>query len=137
MGWSTELFCNVSYNRKSYNFLYEVQEDLDEVNKGIRFCEDKLRMLATMTEPNKMLTLTDEDSSYIDEINCMFSMTMESLEEYYQDKFRLQLLLENWDTCHEDNGLAIAPPEGISWDKAYLYGDFVNSANGEADSEQE
>lgn len=137
MGWSTELFCNISFNRKSYNFLYEVQEDLAEVDRMIKFNEDKIRALAVMTEPSKMITLEDEYSSYLDEVLCRVNQVLEELHEYYTDRNNLLLLIENWDNCHDDKGLAIEPPEGISWDKAYLYGDFVKSANGEADSEQE
>lgn len=137
MGWSTELFCNISFNRKSYNFLYEVQEDLAEVDRMIKFNEDKIRALAVMTEPSKMITLEDEYGSYLDEVLCRVNQALEELHEYYTDRNNLLLLIENWDNCHDDKGLAIEPPEGISWDKAYLYGDFVKSANGEADSEQE
>lgn len=127
MGWSTELFCNISFNRKSYNSLYEVQSDLDEVNKMIKFHEDKIRALAIMTEPNKMITLEDEYGSYLDEILNQVNEALEDLRECYMDKNNLTLLIENWDNCHDDKGLAIEPPEGVSWDKAYLYGDFVRS----------
>ena len=103
----------------------------------IKFNEDKIRALAVMTEPSKMITLEDEYSSYLDEVLCRVNQALEELHEYYTDRNNLLLLIENWDNCHDDKGLAIEPPEGISWDKAYLYGDFVKSANGEADSEQE
>lgn len=135
MGWSTELFCNISFNRKSYNFLYEVQEDLAEVDKMIKFNENKIRALAVMTEPSKMITLEDEYSSYLDEALRQADQALEDLRGYYMDHDNLTLLIENWDNCHDDKGLAIEPPEGVSWDKAYLYGDFVKSANNEVDSE--
>ena len=37
------------------------------------------------------------------------------------------MLKENWTKCHDENGLAIDPPNGIGWDTAFLDGDFVKT----------
>lgn len=36
MGWQTDLVCRISFNRKSYNNLYEVEEDIETNKKIVR-----------------------------------------------------------------------------------------------------
>ena len=130
MGWSTELFCNISFNRKTYNSLYEVEKDIDECKSMIQFYIDKLRALALMTEPQKMMNCKDSegfDLNPIDAINTEFDSIVEELDEYKFELFRLEYLRDNWEYCHNKEGLAINPPKDISWDTAYLDGDFVKT----------
>ena len=130
MGWSTDLFCNIHYNRKSYNSKYEVEQDLEEANDMIKYFTNKLRNLAYITEPQKLFNCKDcegYDLNPIDVINQEFEEALEGLEEYYYDKFTLSYLIDNWDYCHNEEGLAIDPPEGISWNTAFLDGDFVRT----------
>lgn len=130
MGWSTTLFCNIEFNRKSYNSLYEVEEDIETTKKIIQMHKDKIKAYALMTEPNKMIKINDEqDDNLLMKINYIISSILEELEDYYYDLFKLQYLKENWNYCHNDKGLAIDPPNNISWNTAYLSGDFVKSIN--------
>lgn len=130
MGWSTELFCNISFNRETYNSLYEVEKDIDECKSMIQFYIDKLRTLAVMTEPQKVLNCKDSegfDLNPIDVINTEFDSIIEELDEYKFKLFKLEYLKDNWEYCHNKEGLAINPPKDISWDTAYLDGDFVKT----------
>ena len=130
MGWSTELFCNISFNRETYNSLYEVEKDIDECKSMIQFYIDKLRTLAVMTEPQKVLNCKDSegfDLNPIDVINTEFDSIMEELDDYKFKLFKLEYLRDNWEYCHNKEGLAINPPKDISWDTAYLDGDFVRT----------
>ena len=130
MGWSTELFCNISFNRKTYNSIYEVEKDIDECKSMIQLYIDKLRTLAVMTEPQKMLNCKDceeNDIDPIDVINTEFNRIIEELDDYKFELFRLEYLRDNWEYCHNKEGLAINPPKDISWDTAYLDGDFVRT----------
>lgn len=126
MSWSTELFCNVSYNRETFNSKYEVLNKLDEINKCIDTCKKTLRDLALITEPNKFFS-NDSDSDLYYQITKEVEDNIELLDEYFTEKYKLSLLLENWDNCHNKDGLAIDPPEDIDWNTAYLNGDFVRS----------
>ena len=48
------------------------------------------------------------------------------------EKYKLELLLENWDKCHNEEGLAIPPP--FDYESAFLDGDFIKTVenpNGE------
>lgn len=126
MSWSTELFCNISFNRKTYNTKYEVETDLEELDKNIENCKRELRDLAIMTEPEKFYDKEDYTSPY-DFVSRNLEENLELLEEFHVEKWKLEILLNNWDKCHNKEGLAIDPPNEISWDTAYLHGDFVNS----------
>lgn len=125
MSWSTELFCNIHFNRDTFNFKYQVENKIDQVTEEIRTCEDDLKTLGFMTEPNKFFDKGDGDIA--NQLSVRIEENLELLQEYYVQKYKLELLLENWDNCHNDKGLAIDPPEGVEWDTAYLYGDFVKS----------
>lgn len=126
MGWSTELYTSISFNRKTYNHKYEVEDDLENLNKCIKTCKENLRDLAIMTEPSKHFH-EREDCDPIDQVTAKFEDNIELLEEYLIERTNLEHLLDAWDRCHNKEGYAIEPPENIHWDTAYLWGDFVES----------
>lgn len=127
MGWSTELFCNIHFNRKSYNSLYEVEEDIAMYEKSIRHCKDEIRTAVFMTEPDKLYN-KDEYSSPLDFLKELYENNMEVLEENMYELQKLYYLKENWDQCHDKNtGLAVPPPDHIQWNTAYLDGDFIKT----------
>ena len=131
MGWSTDLFCNISFNKKTYNSLYEVEKDIEECKDLMQVCLDKLRAFAIMTEPQKMLNCEDCEGNAIDPIDIItteFNRLIEEYNEYQYDLIKLKYLEDSWEYCHNEKGLAINPPEGISWKTAYLDGDFVRTA---------
>ena len=128
MGWSTELFCNISFNHKTYNSLYEVESDIEEMKDILQRYKDKIKAYAVMTEPDKMIKFDDESyDNLLSQVNDEVSDMLNEMEEYYSELIKLQYLKENWDNCHDEKGLAIAAPENIHWDTAYLEGDFVKS----------
>ncbi len=124
MGWSTELFCNISFNKETFNDEYLVEDRINELNKMIDHCKSELRDLVMITEPQKFLDIS-EGSNIMLELNSMVRDNFELLEEYYIERYKLSLLLDNWKECHDENGLAIEPPEGITWKTAFLDGDFI------------
>ena len=122
MGWSTDLFCNITFNKKTFNTIYEVQDKKDEIEVCLKNAKDNLRDLVIMTEPNKYFP---EDT--MSSIQFQYNELMELIEDYTIELYKLGLLLENWDKCHTVEGLAINPPDNIHWDTAFLDGDFVNT----------
>ena len=128
MGWSTELFCNISFNRKTYNSLGEVESDIEEIKDILQRYKDKIKAYAIMTEPDKMIKFDDESyDNLLSQVDGEVSDMLEEMEEYYNELFRLQYLWDNWENCHTKEGLAIDIPEGIDCDSAYLEGDFVKT----------
>lgn len=131
MGWSTDLFCNISYNRKTYNNKYEVEQDYADISDQLKTAESSLRDLVMMTEPYKFFN--DEDGDMFDIIQTKFNETLSLFKELHEEKMLLEFLIDNWDVCHTKEGLAIAPPEGIGWGKAFLDGDFIKSTRNKED----
>ena len=126
MGWQTDLFCNITFNRETFNSLSSVEDKIAELNEYIRYNTGVLRAYALMTEPDKLLSLA-EDEDPIDRINRTVDETLEELEMAYIERWKLEMLRENWSHCHTKDGLAINPPDGITWKTAFLNGDFVKT----------
>lgn len=126
MSWSTELFCNLSFNRETFNSKFEVEDKIKELDECINTCKKELRDMALMTEPSKFMGKEDESDPYLF-VTSKVEDSLELLEEYTIERYKLCVLLENWENCHNEEGLAIYPPDGINWDTAYLHGDFVHS----------
>lgn len=126
MGWSTELFCNISFNRKTYNSLGEVESDIEEMKDILQRYKDKIKAYAVMTEPDKMIKFDDESyDNLLSQVNDEVSDMLKEMEEYYYELIKLEYLRDNWDNCHTKEGLAINAPEEITWETAYLDGDFI------------
>lgn len=124
MSWSTELFCNISYNRATYNSINEVKDKISELDKDIESCKKVIRDMALMTEPSKYAD-KDENPYYF--VTERVEEALEELEDYLIEKYKLEILLNNWKNCHNKEGLAIYPPDDIDYDTAYLRGDFIHS----------
>lgn len=126
MGWQTDLFCTLTFNRQTYNSISEVDDRIAELTLYIKDLEGTLKDLAIMTEPNKLLSL-EEGESALYHLQHRVKESLEGLEEYYIERWKLEILRENWNHCHNEEGLAINPPESIDWRTAYLDGDYVKS----------
>lgn len=128
MGWSTELFCNISFNKETYNTIYKVEEDLEESERLIKYYINRLRELALITEPSKMFNCKDcggYDLDPVDIISTKFDEYINELNGEYYKCFKLRYLKENWDKCHNEDGNAITPPDNIHYDSAFIDGDFI------------
>lgn len=126
MGWSTELFCNVSYNRETFNSREEVEDKISDLDKYIESCKKTIRDMALMTEPTKFMD-KDSDTNPYYFVTGQVEDNLELLEEYTIERYKLSVLLDNWNNCHNKEGLAIYPPDNMDGNTAYLCGDFVKS----------
>ncbi len=126
MGWSTELFCNISYNRKTFNSRLEVEDEISDLDKRIESSKKVLRDMALMTEPSKFMD-KDSDTTPYYFVTEQVEDSLELLEEYMIERYKLSVLLDNWNNCHNKEGLAIYPPDNVDGNTAYLRGDFVRS----------
>lgn len=120
MSQSTKLYFGMTFSGKTYNTLYEVQDDLLKVNQNIQKLKSDLRVLAYMTEPNK---IKDPDMSTDAFIDNALNSIVEQLEEAIVLQYKLEMLELKWDDCHR-NGLGINPPDEIKY-KSFIDGDFV------------
>lgn len=121
MSQSTRLFTTINFAGKTYNSLNEVEKDLREVEERIEDLKSNLRVLAYMTEPNKMKPEDATASEYLDaNVNYLYS----EFEELFVKRYKLEMLLEEWNMCHNNEGLGINPPDEIKY-KSFIDGDFV------------
>lgn len=122
MGYKTNLICSITFNRKTYNHKSEVENDLDIVKTDISKIKRYISKLVVITEPDKFFD--KENGDIIGQIELNLDNSFYDLGVLYYEKFKLETLLENWDKCHNKDGLAIVPPEK---DISYLYGDYIKT----------
>lgn len=127
MGWTTDLFCNISFNKETYDTKDKVESDLEECKSLIKECKQELRDFALMTEPQKLLNIEEYESAY-SQISRTVEDNLLSLEENIVKEYKLELLLKNWDKCHQGN-LAIPRPQNITYNDAFLECDFIETIN--------
>ena len=121
MSQSTRLFTTINFAGKTYNSLNEVKNELQDIEIRINDLKSNLRVLAYMTEPNKMKPEDATASEYLDaNINYLYT----EFEDLFVKRYKLEMLIEEWDKCHNNEGLGINPPDEIKY-KSFIDGDFV------------
>lgn len=128
MGVGCWLRTTVHYRGQSFRTKDEVQDKIDENNRIIEVCEKDLMMYMTMTEPAKFWR---ESESEVGEspLTWMYNEVqrcIDGIKESTEENARLYILLNEWDDCHNENGVAIAQPKGELGDSFYG-GDFIDS----------
>ena len=124
MSCSTKLFCNITFSRETFNSKSEVEDRIEETERFLQITKDQIRNFVMMTEPRKFCP---ENYDPLIWINNEYEDLMASIKDYSIELYKLRTLLNNWDNCHEEDGLAICPPDNITWKTAFLDGDFVNT----------
>ena len=124
MSYSTDLWCCISFLRKTYKTKEDVQEDLDETRSNIRAAKETITKLVYMTEPNKFFKASGGES-VLDIVAEELQSAFDSLEEAQIEECRLTILLDEWENCHDENGKAIQPPDNIDCMTAFLSGDYL------------
>lgn len=124
MSYSTDLWCCISFLRKTYKTKEDVQEDLDEARSSIRAAKETITKLVYMTEPNKFFKARCGES-VLDIVAEELQSAFDSLEEAYCNENRLSILLDEWDNCHDSEGKSIQPPDGIDCMTAFISGDYI------------
>ena len=121
MSQSTRLFTTINFAGKTYNSLIEVRIELQDIEIRINDLKSNLRVLAYMTEPNKMKPEDATASEYLDaNVNYLYT----EFEELFVKRYKLEMLLDEWDKCHNNEGLGINPPDEIKY-RSFIDGDFV------------
>ena len=123
MSYSTDLWCCISFLRKTYKTKEDVQEDLDEARNNIRAAKETITKLVYMTEPNKFFNLSGKSTMGL--VDFELQSAFASLEESQAEEFRLMILLDEWENCHDSNGKAIQPPDNIDCMTAFISGDYL------------
>lgn len=121
MSQSTRLFTTINFAGKTYNSINDVRIELQDTEIRINDLKSNLRVLAYMTEPNKMKPEDATVSEYLDaNVNYLYT----EFEELFVKRYKLEMLLEEWDKCHNNEGLGINPPDEVKY-RSFIDGDFV------------
>ena len=124
MGWATYLTTTIEYYKETYKTKFQVEEEIETCKAIIGRYKKDLFSYAIMTEPQKFCP---EESDPIIWLSNEVEDNLQLLEEEIIKLYKLELLLENWDKCHNNKGEAIKPKDNKLWDKAYLDGDFIEA----------
>lgn len=124
MSYSTDLWCCISFLRKTYKTKEDIQEDLEEARNNIRTAKETITKLVYMTEPNKFFKARSGES-VLDIVAEELQSAFDSLEEAQIEECRLTILLDEWENCHDENGKAIKPPDNINCMTAFISGDYL------------
>lgn len=123
MGWGTYFYTWKYFSKKTFNDKSDVEEMLEEVNTGIKRVESDLRAFATMTEPSKFMKDDEEDPLWW--VTNRVNELLEELEEYYCERYDLEIVLDRWEECHDkESGLAIPHPDEEAL-HSYMDGDYI------------
>lgn len=128
MGFGTYLKTDLYFSHQTFNTRQEVMDALEKVRDSMRVGRERLKQFSLMTEPNKFCP-KDEDPLW------WVTNELDELITQYEDdaveEFKLVLLLDNWDSCHNEEGLAIPDPndKGETTSRSYLDGDYVRTIN--------
>lgn len=120
MGFGTYLYTDLYFNRRTYNSLYEVEEDLEEALAKLRRSKERLKVLAFMTEPQKFCVNEESPDTYLEQ---ELDYALEELEESLIDTYKLTMLKDCWKETHDSEGKAIRPSDEDR--KPFICGDFV------------
>lgn len=121
MSQSTRLFTTINFAGKTYNYLDDVRVELQDIETRIAEIKSNLRVLAYMTEPNKM---KPEDATVSEYLDANVDYLYTEFEELFVKRYKLEMLIEEWDKCHNNEGLGINPPDDVKY-KSFIDGDFV------------
>lgn len=123
MGWGTYLVTSMYFSRDTFKNKHQVEEELKSVRNKITSYKDRLKSLAIMTEPQKFCP---EDCSPLEWIEDQINDIFTELEWEYTKDYKLTMLLDAWDKCHDNDGNAIVPPKPFKvWDMDFCGGDFI------------
>lgn len=125
MGWGTYLVTPMYFSKETYRTKYEVEIALKNARDKINDYKNRLKNLAFMTEPKKFCP--EDTYSPLNWIEDELSEIFEELEWAYTDEYKLSVLYEAWDRCHDDKGNAIVPDKPLKvWDMDFCGGDFIS-----------
>lgn len=122
MSWSTYFTTTIEFPRKTYDYLGQVECDIEREQLYIKSARNTLRNLAIMTEPQKYC---DEEDNPMTWVSHEVDDALEALEASVCRLHDLYLLKSGWSSIERKDGVFVAPAD----EKNYLFGDFIPNAN--------
>ena len=99
MGWETNVITQISFNKKTYDSMYKVEEEIDFCNKRIQEIVNKLMIYSTSRPQDILLNRGEATLETIqEEIEDMLDL----LEEYFVKRSDLEALKDNFKCVDGD-----------------------------------
>lgn len=95
MGWGLEFKANIYLSKETYNTEYEVEQEIENLIESINRCKRRLALMIA-ANPSTFIDKGDEVDPLYD-LDNKINDHLEMLEEDIVHRYRLQLLLDNWD----------------------------------------
>ena len=120
MSSCTDLFCRIHFPYHVFQNIEEVENELDICRSVIKSKKEELRDLIFITEPEKYYD-KEEYSSAKEWLDAEIRECFEALDEEYEEMFRYQYLIDNWNKCHDVKNEPIGLPNNIDYDDAFIF----------------
>lgn len=126
MSTESSLLTVIDYLGVSYDDKIKLKKDIDEITEDIENAKKELMNLAFITEPKKFIS--EDDEYYFS--TCLWlenkvNSCIEQLTTSTINLYKLQLLYNNWDKCHDENGNAISPNYEELENICFYTGDWI------------
>ena len=124
MSWGTTFYTSLYFSKKTFITKCEVESALKDAKRIRDLYKDKVKAMVFMTEPNKYYSI--EEGDILEQVQNDLDIQFEGLDEHNYEIYKLELLLEEWDKCHNKEGKAICPPKDMPYDTCYLHGNSID-----------
>lgn len=99
MSWYTEVSAKITFCRETYNYKYDVESRVKELQSELDELYGRLYIIAASDPKNLVTIKPDEtyDGEYIDKLKGLVGKALESIVDDVEEKQRLEYLLEDWE----------------------------------------
>ena len=95
MGWGLSFKADIYLSKETYNSEHEVEQEIEDLTESIDRCKRRIALMISANPSTFIEKGEDIDPLY--DLDNKISSHLESLEENIIRRYRLQLLLNNWD----------------------------------------
>lgn len=124
MGWKTLLHTSISFNRKSYDDISLIDDDIELEKSLIERAEKELYMLSTMTDYAKLFSIEGYEQPF-DVVRQKVEENIETIKDASVELYRLSLIKNAFENARNKDGVFKKTPDGFNWDDSYITGDCL------------
>lgn len=125
MSYGTYLTTTIIFNRQTFDSLWQVREALDKVNEELADAKRMIHELTMITDPSKFMAPDElERSTPYEWVSARTKDLLDTIEDLAAEKYRLEILEQEWNNCHTSDGRPINAPYDTD-EFSFLDGDYL------------
>jgi hypothetical protein len=97
MGWGTLINPEICI-KKHYSDVNELLDDINDIKESLNYYKNKIYMYASSNPKDIIIVDQDENTNLIDQLNINMNEIMEEYNDLSIELFKLELLLDNFDS---------------------------------------